>query len=177
MTTMSHEEQQKLSEEISQENEASSAVVEHLQEHLANSVVLWLNYKQYHWQTYGPLFRDLHKLFDDLAEEVFHTIDDLAERIRMIGQDPVSDLESIGKAAKVCSAGQASTMRDRVQEANTNTMIMIKHLREAFQVADDAPDPGTADLLAKIVQIHEKHEWFLREVLTKGDGLVAAVGN
>lgn len=170
------EEQQQLSQEISRENEPTSAVVEHLQEQLANSIVLWLNYKHYHWQTYGPLFRDLHKLFDDLAEEVFDTIDPLAERIRMIGQDPVSHLESIGKTTKVRMAGQASTMRDFVQEANTNAMIMIKHLREAFHAADEAPDPGTADLLAKIVQVHEKHEWFLREVLAKGDGLVAAVG-
>lgn len=174
MTTS--EDLQQLSGEISRENEATSPVVEHLQEQLANTVVLWLNYKQYHWQTYGPLFRDLHKLFDDLADEVFETIDPIAERIRMIGQDPVSNLESIGKTCKVRVAGQASTMRDRVQEANTNAMIMIKHMREAFQVADDAPDPGTADLLARTVQIHEKHEWFLREILTKGDGLVAAVG-
>lgn len=170
------EEHQKLSEEISRENEPTSAVVEHLQEQLANSIVLWLNYKHYHWQTYGPLFRDLHKLFDDLAEEVFDTIDPLAERIRMIGQDPVSNLESIGKATKVRIAGQAATMRDSVQEANTNAMVMIKHLREAFHVADDAPDPGTADLLARIVQIHEKHEWFLREILAKGDGLVETAG-
>lgn len=173
--TMS-EDPQRLSEEISRENEATSPVVEHLQEQLANSIVLWLNYKHYHWQTYGPLFRDLHKLFDDLAEEVFDTIDPLAERIRMIGQDPVSNLESIGKATKVRIAGQAATMRDSVQEANTNAMVMIKHLREAFQAADDAPDPGTADLLARIVQVHEKHEWFLREILAKGDGLVETAG-
>lgn len=164
---------QELSREISRENEPTSPVVEHLQEHLANSVVLYFNYKHYHWQTYGPLFRDLHKLFDDLAEEVFDTIDELAERIRMIGQDPVSDLVEITQTAKVRRAKQGSaTLREFVQEANANAMLMIKHLREAFEVADNAPDPGTADLLARIVQIHEKHEWFLREVLAKGDGLV-----
>jgi len=171
--TTSSEDVQSLSQEISRENEPTSPVVEHLQEHLANTIVLYLNYKHYHWQTYGPLFRDLHKLFDDLADEVFETIDPLAERIRMIGQDPVSDIESIGKTAKVRGAKQgSSTMRDFVQEANTNAMVMIKHMRAAFEVADKAPDPGTADLFARIVQIHEKHEWFLREVLAKGDGLV-----
>lgn len=164
---------QELSREISRENEPTSPVVEHLQEHLANSVVLYFNYKHYHWQTYGPLFRDLHKLFDDLAEEVFDTIDELAERIRMIGQDPVSDLIEITQTAKVRRAKQGSaTVREFVQEANANAMLMIKHLREAFETADNASDPGTADLLARIVQVHEKHEWFLREVLAKGDGLV-----
>lgn len=32
-------------------------------------------------------------------------------------------------------------------------------------------DPGTVDLFSKIVQIHEKHEWWLRDILRTGDGL------
>ena len=48
---------------------------------MANAFVLYANYKHYHWQTYGPLFRDLHKLFDKLANDVLSTIDELAERV------------------------------------------------------------------------------------------------
>jgi DNA-binding ferritin-like protein len=40
--------------------------VHHLQRQVANSFVLYANYKHYHRQTYGPLFRDLHFMFDDL---------------------------------------------------------------------------------------------------------------
>lgn len=175
MTTS--EEIQSYSEEISRENEPTSALVEQLQEQLANTFMLWLNYKHYHWQTYGPLFRDLHKLFDDLAEEVFETIDPLAERIRMIGQSPVSDYDGIQKHAKIRPAGREASMREWIVEANANAIVMIKHMRDAFQIADKAPDPGTADMLSGYVQIHEKHEWFLREILAKGDGLVGNIEN
>ena len=41
-----------------------------------------------HWQTYGPLFRDLHLMFDEFAEAVLESLDEVAERVRMIGQDP-----------------------------------------------------------------------------------------
>jgi hypothetical protein len=48
-----------LAEEISKENAPDNPVVEHLQRQVANALVLYLNYKHYHWQTYGPMFRDL----------------------------------------------------------------------------------------------------------------------
>jgi starvation-inducible DNA-binding protein len=39
-------------------------------------------------------------------------------------------------------------------------------------MADDSNDPGTVDLFSKLVQLHEKDEWFVREILKKKDGLV-----
>src|SRR6266566_7386179 len=54
-----------LPKEISQENKEDHPVVQHLQRQMANAFVLYANYKHYHWQTFGPLFRDLHKLFDE----------------------------------------------------------------------------------------------------------------
>ena len=73
-----------LANEVSQENSPNNAVVEHLQRQVANAFVLYTNYKHYHWQTYGPLFRDLHLLFDEFAQGVLATVDDFAERVRMI---------------------------------------------------------------------------------------------
>src|SRR5215216_8046834 len=97
-----------LAEEISKENAPDSPVVEHLQREVANALVLYLNYKHYHWQTYGPMFRDLHRLFDDFAKPVLETIDEFAERVRMIGQDPIaSPPEMLGTASvKVAAHGQ-----------------------------------------------------------------------
>lgn len=157
--------------EISRENEQSNPVVQHLQRQLANAFVLYSNYKHYHWYTYGPLFRDLHKLFDKLAEEVLATSDEFAERIRMIGQDPVTGLRRYQDSAAVQSAS-GRDMREMVEEADANLMGVIRDMREAYRVAEQQNDPGTADLFTKVVQIHEKHEWFLRQLLKKRDGLV-----
>jgi starvation-inducible DNA-binding protein len=132
--------QRSVGDEISKDNQPTSDVVEHLQRQLANAFVLYANYKHYHWQTFGPLFRDLHLLFDEFATEVLATIDDFAERVRMIGQDPVFRPDEVERIASV-------------------------------NVADDHDDPGTVDLFSRHVQIHEKHEWWLRDILEKGDGL------
>ena len=157
--------------EISQTNSPNDEVVQSLQTQVANAFILYLNYKHYHWQTFGPLFRDLHRLFDELATEVYETIDELAERVRMIGQNPVSHVEDFLETATVKPAKKGNNMRQMIQEADGNLLTVIKEMREAVNTASDKNDPGTADVMTRFVQIHEKHEWWLRDILEKRDGL------
>jgi starvation-inducible DNA-binding protein len=161
-----------IAEEISKENSPDNPVVEHLQRQVANALVLYLNYKHYHWQTYGPMFRDLHLLFDEFAKTVLETLDEFAERVRMIGQDPVASPQEMLSAASVKVAAQGQTMRQMIQEADTNLLTLIKEMRAAVRAADENDDPGTVDLFSRFVQIHEKHEWWLRDILERRDGLL-----
>jgi starvation-inducible DNA-binding protein len=162
-----------LANEISQENRKNHPVVQHLQTQVANAFVLYANYKHYHWQTFGPLFRDLHLMWDEFAKETLGTVDQLAERIRMIGQDvqPVQ-LREMQERAKVQSAGANQNMREMIEEADANLLVVIKDMRDASEIADENKDRGTSDLFSGCVQIHEKHEWFLRQLLKQGDGLL-----
>lgn len=163
-----------LTKDVSQENRESHPVVRHLQRQVANAFVLYANYKHYHWQTFGPFFRDLHLLFDEFAREVLGTIDEMAERIRMIGQDVRNvQLKQMQEAADVQSTSAGRSMREMIEEADANLLVVIKDMREAAKAAEGSNDPGTVDLFSKVVQIHEKHEWFLREILKKKDGLAA----
>jgi DNA-binding ferritin-like protein (oxidative damage protectant) len=157
--------------EISQANSPNSEIVRDLQRQVANAFVLYLNYKHYHWQTFGPLFRDLHLLFDELADEVFGSIDELAERVRMIGQNPISHIEDFLETATVKPAKKGANMRQMIEEADTNLIGVIREMRQAIKTADENDDPGTADVFTRFVQIHEKHEWWLRDILERRDGL------
>lgn len=164
-----------LANEISQENRKNHPVVQHLQTQVANAFVLYANYKHYHWQSFGPLFRDLHLMWDEFAKETLATVDELAERIRMIGQDVEAvQLREMQQKATVQSAGANQSMREMIEEADANLMVVIKDMRDAADKADENKDLGTADLFAKSLQVHEKHEWFLRELLKQGDGLVGS---
>src|SRR5579862_6092281 len=100
-----------LTRDITQENRADHPVVQHLQVQVANAFVLYANYKHYHWQTYGPLFRDLHLMLDGFATEVIATADELAERIRMIGQNVENvQLKDMQEAAQVHSTRANQSM-------------------------------------------------------------------
>jgi starvation-inducible DNA-binding protein len=148
-------------------------IVASLQKQVANAFVLYMNYKHYHWQVYGPLFRDLHKLFDEFAAETLETIDEFAERIRMIGEDPVADPKEVLKVASVPVAQKKEDVRQMITEADEIVKNLIIEMREGGKIADSAGDIGTNDLFAKTVQIYEKQEWWLRDILKKGDKLIS----
>ncbi|HKE87043.1 MAG TPA: ferritin-like domain-containing protein [Vicinamibacterales bacterium] len=158
--------------ELSRENRVDSLVVKDLQRQLANAFVLFSNYKHYHWQVFGPMFRDLHELFDQLANEVLASIDPLAERVRMLGPDPLADPVEWTNIATVSVATPQTSLRYMLEEADQNVLIVIRELRLAAFTADEQRDPATVDLFARFVQMHEKHKWWLRDMLRRADGLV-----
>ena len=91
----------------------------------------------------------------------------------MIGPDvQYVQLKQMQDAANVQSAAPGQSVREMIEEADANLLVVIKDMREGAKAADDNNDPGTVDLFSKTVQIHEKHEWFLRELLKKKDQLV-----
>ena len=155
----------------SRDNEPGPLVAEHLNQQVANAFILYANYKHYHWQTFGPFFRDLHLLFDEFANSVLPTADEFAERLRMMGRNPVSDFRAMLDMSRLKPSNPDQTMAEMITEARNNLLSVISDMRGAAKLAGDDNDPGTVDLFSKIVQIHEKHEWFLRQILLRDDGL------
>jgi len=161
---------------LTRDNKPASPIVGALNRQVSNGFLLYANYKQYHWQTYGPLFRDLHKLFDEFGDAIRESVDELAERVRMIGPDPPLSVTEMLDLATVRAATPHATVREMVDEARQNALVVIDELRKAARIADDRDDPGTNDLCSRIVQIHEKQEWWLRDILRNGDGLTTPKG-
>ena len=64
---------------------------------LADTFALYLKTKNFHWHVSGPHFRDYHLMFDEQADQIFGSTDEIAERVRKIGG---STLRSIGDIAR-----------------------------------------------------------------------------
>ncbi len=145
-------------------------LVKSLNRQQANALVFYLNYKKYHWLSYGPLFRDLHLLFEEHGNEILATIDELAERSLIMEGKPVADPEEYLKSATIQPSRGNLTLKAMVEEAIVNHDRVIKELHEDAETATQANDIGTADLYTRLVQTHQKQRWFLREILRNGDG-------
>jgi starvation-inducible DNA-binding protein len=152
---------------------SQTAVVATLNRQQANALVVYLNYKKYHWLTYGPLFRDLHLLFEEQGGEVFAMIDELAERSLMLDGAPVADPTDYLPTATVKPSTGQLAVRNMIEEAIATHDLIIKEMHQDAEVSNNAGDIGTADLYTRLVQVHQKHRWFLKEILRKGDGLVS----
>ncbi|MBY0427722.1 MAG: DNA starvation/stationary phase protection protein, partial [Alphaproteobacteria bacterium] len=63
-----------------------NAVTLALQDVLANTYGLYLATHNYHWNVEGEKFVPLHALFNSQYNELFIAIDEIAERIRTLGE-------------------------------------------------------------------------------------------
>jgi len=139
----------------------------------ANALVLYLNYKKYHWLTYGPLFRDIHLLLDEHATQVLAMVDEFAERALMIDGSPLTAPQDYLKFASVKPSDTSLTLREMIAESVENLDVVIRELHEDAATAQDAGDIGTSDLYTRLVQDLQKQRWFLKEILRQGDGLTS----
>lgn len=147
-------------------------VVATLNRQQANALVSYLNYKKYHWLTFGPLFRDLHLLFEEHATQVHDMVDELAERALMLDGQPLADPAAYLPAATVKPSRGEKTVEEMLEEALANHDVVIREMHVDADLAGRSGDIGTADLYTRLVQTHQKQRWFLKELLRKKDGLV-----
>lgn len=142
-------------------------VIDHLNTELATAFVLSFNAKRYHWTVTGPHFRDYHLRFEDLYNAADGTVDELAERIRMLGGLPIHAPAQMASLSKATVSDPAARLdpKGMLKEALDNEERTISLMHEGIELANGAGDPGTADLLTRFVQVHQKEAWFLREML------------
>ena len=145
----------------------SRTVIDHLNAELATAFVLSFNAKRYHWTVTGPHFRDYHLRFEELYNAADGTVDELAERIRMLGGVPLHAPAQMAAQTKAPVSDPVARLDPEamLKEALDNEERTISLLHEGIELASQAGDPGTADLLTRFVQVHQKEAWFLREML------------
>lgn len=142
-------------------------VLDILKQETANAVMLWSNYKRYHWLLSGPQFYSLHLMFDTFASDTYDLIDDFAERVRMLGDNPPATLSEF-KAVTTVDEAKALKSADMIREALNCLICSIECMKNGAWIAGVTNDPGSVDLFSKAVQVYEKQHWFLTQ-LSKGE--------
>ncbi len=137
---------------------------------VADAYVLYVKTKNFHWHISGPNFRDYHLMLDEQGDQIFATIDPLAERVRKLGQKTI---HSLGEVMKLASLGENDeefcSPAQMLTELRDDNVAMAKALREAHKVCDDADDVATASLLEVYIDETEKRIWFLFEAARNAD--------
>ena len=156
---------------------------ENLNQLLADTMTLRDMYKKHHWQAAGHTFYQLHLLFDKHHGEQDELVDQIAERIQLLGGI------SLAMAADVAE----TTMIPRVPRGREEAPVQISRLLEAHEMilkeartmakqASDMGDDGTNDLLVSaVIRTNELQVWFLAEhlvdvPLVRADQKKAAAG-
>jgi starvation-inducible DNA-binding protein len=141
--------------------------VENLNQVLADTITLRDLYKKHHWQVTGHTFYQLHLLFDKHYEEQNELVDQIAERIQLLGG---ISLAMAADVAEVTIIPRPPKGREEVPVQISRLLhaheILLKESRTMAKQADDAGDDGTNDLLVSdVIRTNELQVWFVSQHL------------
>lgn len=136
-----------------------------LEQVLANSFVLYFKTHACHWNVTGPNFHGLHVMLEEQYKEIWTATDDIAERIRSLGEiAPTTFAELISEATIEESTGLTGA-KQMITTLLKDHEEIEGQLAKAIKLAQDEEDEGTADLLVNRAKAHAKMAWMLRSHL------------
>ena len=143
----------------------SSAVrqgtVDLLNQTLADVFDLYSQTKQAHWTVRGPLFWQLHKLFDDIASATEEHIDGIAERITTLGGLPRGTTRMAAATSKVPEFPEKLDELGHVTALIERFALVGNSVRAGIDNAAELGDADSADLLTAVSRTLDLQLWFL----------------
>lgn len=142
-------------------------MTEQLNQLLADTMTLRDLYKKSHWQVAGPTFYQLHLLYDKHYEEQDEIVDQIAERIQLLGGISLAMAADIAETTQIerppRGREEVPVQISRLLDAH---QIIIGHCRKLAKRAQTIGDEGTNDLVVSdVLRTNELQQWFLNEHL------------
>ncbi len=133
---------------------------------LAETYVLQLKTQYYHWNVTGPHFSALHVLFGGQYDAIAVAVDEVAERIRSVGHVAPGSFREFSALASIKEdKSLPASWKEMVENLTEANETVARVAREWLPKIQKAGDEGTADLLIRRLQEHEKAAWMLRSHL------------
>jgi starvation-inducible DNA-binding protein len=145
-----------------------SKVVDLLNARLADSIDLQTQCKQAHWNVKGPSFIALHKLFDEINEDVEDYIDLIAERAVQLGGVADGTARSTAKRSTLPEYGaRGADGREHIQALSGTLAAFGKVVRAAIRQSDELGDADTTDVFTEISRGVYKWLWMVEAHLVE----------
>ena len=131
---------------------------------LADTFVLYLKTKNFHWHMSGQHFRDYHLLLDEQASQIFEITDPSAERVRKVGGTTIRSIGHIARLQRIADNDQEFVpARDMLLELHGDNKAFVESLRAAHEVTSKANEYATTSLIEVWIDEAERRAWFLFE--------------
>lgn len=138
-------------------------IVKMLEKILADENILYIKLKSFHWNMVDKNFRDYHKFFDELAENASVKVDEVAERIRSLGEFVNANMVSYLKNGQLKeNLSLKKTVKEMIGELLKDYETQIKTIRTFIDEIEKLGDAGTTDFLTGIMEEKEKYAWMIR---------------
>lgn len=132
---------------------------------LANTYTLYLKTQNYHWNVMGPHFNSLHTFFEEQYKELAEAVDEIAERIRALGDNAPGSFAEFNDLKTITEAKTKIDAFTMIKDLIESHEMMIKNLNLILKQAEDEEDDVTQDMIVGRLAAHEKMLWMLRSHL------------
>ncbi len=142
--------------------ETRARSVDLLNRRLADAVDLQSQTKQAHWNVKGPSFIGLHKLFDEIYEDIGEYVDLIAERVVQLGGIAEGTVRFAGQRSSLSEYPLVlSTGEEHVAALSDVLAQFSGRAREAIDQLEEFEDPDSMDILTEVSRGVEKWLWFV----------------
>ena len=134
---------------------------------LADYQVFYQNLRGLHWNVKGSAFFMLHEKYEELYNESAVVIDEIAERILMIGGQPLHTFGDYLATAKLQEVKNVSNGKQGVEHILANTKYLLGRFNVILETAVAAGDEGTSSMMSDWIGSTEKRIWMLESFLSE----------
>lgn len=132
---------------------------------LANYSIFYQNVRGYHWNIKGEKFFELHLKFEELYNDLFTKIDEVAERVLTLGHTPNHSFSDYRKISTIQEGEKVTDGRKAVEAILEAFKTLLVMQRELLDLSGDANDEGTNALMSDYIREQEKLVWMYSSFL------------
>lgn len=133
---------------------------------LATSFAMYLKSHNFHWNVEGPDFPEYHEFLGNLYEEVYGSVDEIAEKIRMLGAYAPGSFIRYSELSEIDDEVNVPVASQMFLKLKADNETLIGLIRDGIDIAEEAGEPAISNYLQERLNAHQKHGWMLTS-LTK----------
>lgn len=154
-----------MSSNIEMTQEGKKACAEALAKVLADTYVLYLKTHAFHWNVEGRSFRTLHELFEEQYRDLWESTDEIAERIRALGEYAPGTYAKFQALASIKDNESVPGSDEMLRELISDNEATVRTIRSAIATAEEHGDEASIDLLTGRLSTLEKQIWMMKSIL------------
>lgn len=136
-------------------------VIDGLHQLLADYHIFFANLRGYHWNVKGPGFYALHEKFEAMYNGAAEVIDAIAERLLQLDEVPENKIDKLAAKAKLVAKGEPEDCSAMIEHVLEDMKYMTAQTRQLMELASQAGDDVTNDMLMGSLAEYEKSIWML----------------
>jgi len=132
---------------------------------LANHYAYSLKAQNFHWNVEGPDFKQYHDLFADIYEEVYGSVDIIAERVRTLGAYTPGSFGRYSQLSQIEDQIEIPNAQSMIQKLLSDIQVIQTTIKTCYDLAEQSGNHGLSNLMAERQDAFAKHAWMLTATL------------